>query len=57
MDDDRPQDYRDLLHLVAAIRDAAPRDPERQGIRARLLAKLTALVDQPAMLRGGLRLA
>ncbi len=40
MDDERPQDYCDLLRLVAALRDAAPPDPERQRIRDRLLAKL-----------------
>ena len=57
MKDERPQDYRDLLRLVAALRAVAPPDRERQRIRDQLLAQLTALVEMPAAVRGGMRLA
>jgi hypothetical protein len=54
---EQPQEYHDLLRLVATIRGFRPPDPTRQTIREHLLAKLGALTDMAAMGRGGPRLA
>ena len=56
-DGDRPQDYRDLVRLVTTLQQAAPHDSERQGVRDYLLAKLTALLETPTQVRGGVRFA
>ncbi len=48
---ERPQDYDDLLRLVATVQATAPREPVRQAIRAALLAKLTCYVERPELSR------
>jgi hypothetical protein len=51
MPTERPQDYADLLRLVATVQAAAPGEPVRQAIRAALLAKLTGYVERPELSR------
>ncbi len=57
MKQERPQDYADLLWLVATLEQADPPDRERRTIRDHLLAKLMAIVAVPTMVQGGIRLA
>jgi hypothetical protein len=49
MPTDRPQDYDDLLRLVATVPATAPCEPTHLAIRAELLAKLTGYVERPEL--------
>ena len=46
------QDFADYQRLVAVVQAVQVQEPERQAIRAELLAKLAALAKTPAIFRG-----
>ena len=50
---ENPQDYGDLVRLVATIQALDAREPERQAIREQLLAKLDVVLQDPSTIRGG----
>ncbi len=50
---ERPQDYGDLVRLLATVRALEVREPARQGYHEQLLVKLTRAAEEPGMIRGG----
>ena len=50
---ERPQDYGDLLRLLATVQALDVREPVRQEYREQVLLKLTDAVREPRAIRGG----